>query len=365
MTTLTIPDIKREAQARLPELLAAMGVHQRPYAGGYISMSNPMRKDRKASFTIWTGGSVAGAWRDEARIGVDQGDVIDLCSYLNGWWERPSKGRGEALRFIIATLGLQRIDPGQLQRDRAMAKRRALEEEKHRAEELLEHQARARSLFLAAGGKATDDPVRTYLEFRGIDLSELPRGPRGGRRAVNVIRGIRSHKHSESGQWLPCMIAACVCPRTWKILAVHRTWLRADGTGKADVVPVKKVWPSFAGLVIPLWRGESNLSVNEAIAAGLRETLVLCEGIEDGLSAVMSGPRFRTWAFIALGNLGKVRLPECIDSVILHRQNELDNRVATLTFERGKAALADQGRPIAEVEAFCGKDLNDTLRSAG
>ena len=122
---LTIPDIKREAQARLPELLAALGIQHRS-TRGYLSISNPTRKDRHPSFTIWTAGAAIGAWRDEANCGPggDRGDVIDLVSYLNGWWSRPGKGRAEALRFIKATLNLERIDAGQLRRDRALAQQR-------------------------------------------------------------------------------------------------------------------------------------------------------------------------------------------------------------------------------------------------
>lgn len=363
----TIEDIKAAAQARIFEVLRACGINEAPSPAGYISMCNPVVKDRHPSFTIWTKGAAVGAWRDERNRGPggDQGDIIDLVSYLNGWWSRPKKGRGEALRFLIDRLGLARVDPARLREDRDRARRAQLAREKHFAEDLAEKRGKAFNLFASAGARVFEDPVRTYLESRGIALGLLPRGPRGGLRVPNIIRGLAKHRHTESGQELPCMIAGCVCPIDWEIRAVHRTWLKPDCSGKADVNPVKKVWPSFAGLIVPLWRGETDLSVRDANACGLRETLVLTEGIEDGLTAALAAPRYRTWAFIALGNLPNIALPDCIDGVILHRQSEWHNRTAVSAFERGKRALEGQGRPVAEVTAFAGKDLNDTLRAGG
>lgn len=366
MTGPTIEDIKREAQARIGEVLAGLGVHDRPSPSGYISMCNPMVKDRHPSFTIWTHGPAAGAWKDHRNDGPggDRGDVIDLVSYLNGWSTRPKKGRAEALRWLVDTLGLARVDPARLQQDRDRARREQLAKEKQRDEELAIKRARAFELFTVEALPSRDTLVDVYLRARGIDLHALPPGPRGGRRRPNAIRYLERSTHTESGKVLPAMIACCTDTGTREILAVHRTWLKPDGSGKADVNPVKKVWPSYAGLVIPLWRGESNLSVAEANTCGLREALVLTEGIEDGLSAVLAAPQFRTWAFIALGNLGGINLPECIDGVILHRQTEWANRTAVSAFERGKAAIEAQGRAVAEVTAFAGKDLNDTLRGA-
>jgi hypothetical protein len=363
-----IADIKREAQARIFDVLGALGVRDRPSAGGYISMCNPLVKDRHPSFTIWVRGPATGAFKDHRDDGPGgtQGDIIDLVAYLSGWGQRPKKGRPEAIRFLIDLLGLERVDPARLAQDRAIARKRQAELVKKHDEELAAKQARAFGLFLEASPILDGSPVDGYLRGRGIELAALPRGPRDGVRRPHAIRYLSNHLHTESDKSGACMIAACV--NAWGVIrAVHRTWIMHDGHGgwiKADCVPNKKVWPSFAGLVIPLWRGETNMSVKEAIAAGLRETLVLTEGIEDGLSAVIAAPQFRTWAFISLGNLANVVLPECIDGVIVHRQNEWENRVAVAGFDRGKRALEAQGVAVAEVHAMAGKDLNDTLRGA-
>jgi hypothetical protein len=361
---LDIADIKHAAKANIARVLAELGVHA-PLRGNFISMCNPMVKDLNPSFTIWTTGEYTGAWKDwrNSGAGGDQGDIIDLVSYLSGWWWQADKGRPQAIRWLIATLGLDRVDPAQLARDRALAQRRQAELVKKHDEELAGNRRRALELFAAASALIDGTLVDRYLQSRGIELAALPSGPLGGKRRPHIIRYCPSAWHPESKQELPCMVAGCT-NQAGKIQAVHRTFLARDGRGKANVTPARKVWPSSAGLVIPLWRGESNLMVREAIACGLRETLVLTEGIEDGLSAVMAVPQFRTWAFISLGNLANVRLPECIDGVILHRQNEWENLTAVAAFERGKRALETQGRAVVEVHAAIGKDLNDTLRGA-
>lgn len=355
----TLEEIKAAAQRRIFDVLRGLGIDEKPSAGGYISMCNPVEPDKHPSFTIWVKKAV-GSWKDHR--GIAQGDVIDLVAYVKGWHLGPKKGRREALRWLADRLGLATMTDGQRQADQARSRAIVAREEKRGAEDLARKQGRAFKLWL----EATSIPgtrADTYLQRRGIDLTVMPQGPRGGRRVPGLLRYLARHRHTESGRELPCMIAGCV-DEAGTILAVHRTWL-SEARDKADVEPNRKCWPDFAGLVIPLWRGETGLSIAEAAANGLRETLVLAEGIETALSAAISAPQFRTWAFISLGNLQNVVLPECIDAVLLHRENEWSNRAAVSAFERGKRALEAQGRPVAEIAAIAGKDLNDTLRRVG
>lgn len=360
---LSIEDIKRAANARPDELLAALGINERFGAGGYISMCNPVRKDRRPSFTIWNKNGFI-AWRDEVNPDVDKGDVIGLVAYLKSWEHLPKKGVPEACRFITDLFGLERLSRDQLDTDRANSRRRAIEIQKKAGEDKERNEGRAMELWLSAA-PLVGSVAETYLRVaRGLDLQALPKGPRGGARVPGVLRCLPSHRHQETYKDLPCMIAGCVdyALEEPRIRAVHRTWLKPDGSGKADVEPQRKVWPSFAGLVIPIWKGANNLSIGETNKLGIRETLVLTEGIEDGLTAALADPSHRVWAMISLGNMANVPIPECIDGIIVHRQNDWHARQAVEQFERGKAALEATGRPVVEVAATGGKDLNDTLR---
>jgi hypothetical protein len=367
----TLDEIKSAANGRMLDVLAALGIREQPRRGGYIHMCNPVRKDSHPSFTIWTRGGIL-TFKD--HTGVAQGDVIDLVAYLKGWSDGPKKGRREALRFLADLLGLAHLSVAQRAADNARSKARQQVEDKRAAEHLAFKRRRAFALWTKALPiDAIEAAVaRRYItDARGIDLPALPRGPRGGDRTPHALRFLPMHRHTwdERGSprhgeesWHPAIVAGCWDPATAQILAAHQTWLTADGSGKAAIVPPRKVWPDFRGLVIALWRGESGLSVTEAIRHGLRETLVMAEGWETALSAAIAAPQYRTWAFISLGNLQNIVLPACVDAVLLHRENDTGNRAAIAAFDRGKRALEQQGRPVAEIAAIGGKDLNDTLR---
>src|SRR5262245_1255358 len=181
MSAPTIPDIKAAAQARILDELAAIVMRERATSSVYISMSNPVLKDRHPSFTIWTAGPAAGAWKDHRDDGAGgtKGDVIDLVSYLSGWWQRPHKGRAEAARWLTNLLELERVSPERLRADRERARKQHLEHMKARDEELARARGRAMATWLE-GKPVAGTPVEVYLRGRGIELEELPKGPRGG-----------------------------------------------------------------------------------------------------------------------------------------------------------------------------------------
>lgn len=363
--------LKDLANARMFDVLAALGVRERVSSGGYISMCNPMRKDTHPSLTIWTKGGIL-TFKDHADERA-KGDVFKLVSYLKAWDHLPHGGFPEACRWLEDLLGVKSRAPAELAADAAKARKQNRDAERQARKDRATDERRAFRLWLRASPIILGTPIDRYLRHaRGIDLDALPRGPRGGDRLPDVLRYLPDHPHTDpktdiKSTW-PCMAAACVDYSNEKpaIRAVHRTWLWYDGKGKAPVDPPRKCWPSFAGLVIPLWRGGSNLTIREAIAAGVIETLVLTEGVEDGLTAALATPEHRVWAMISLGNMANVArvLPACVDSVIIHRQNDWEKPQAVEAFNRGKAAIEATGRAVAELAAFGGKDINDTLRGA-
>jgi len=357
----TIEDIKRAANARPNDVLAWCGLREHFDSKTYILISNPMRADRHPSFCIWNkGGTVS--FKDLA--GGAQGDVLHLVAYCNGWYDQPKKGLRETCRYLTDKLGLGNVSKEQLERDRERSRRREAEILKKSDEDRARAEGRAQELFFGAQVDILDTPVDTYLrEARGIDLRALPAGPRGGSRLPSVLRYLSEHEHRESGLRLPCMIAACVDYQSDPpaIRAVHRTWLRPDGRGKAEVDPPRKCFPGFAGLVIPLWNGDGNMTVRQACEAGLLQTLCLGEGVEDGLTMALGAPQHRVWAAISLSNIQNIVLPPCVDGVLIHRQNDWDKPQAVAAFDKGKAALEAQGAPVGEIAAAYGKDINDVL----
>lgn len=360
--------IKDLANEKRVELMGELGIKEKPSAAGLLLISDPKAKDETPSFAIWTKNGTLTFKRYGTSIA---GDVIDFVAYMNGWYDLPKKGRGEALRWLKSYLRIESVPAAQLDRDASRSRNRSLEQRKSAGEKLAADRRSAFDWFKGADALRGSFAWRYLTEARGLDLDALPKGPRGGSRIPSVLRSLSrckhiwdergSPRHGQESFW-PALMAGCTDTMTSGVLAVHRTWLKRDGSDKAPVVPPRKTWPAASGLVIPLWRGDSNLSVSEACAAGLRETFVLAEGIESALSAVMAAPQYRTWAFIFLDNLALLELPECCDTVMVCRENDWAKRGAVAAFERGKRHIERSGRPVVEWAAIGGKDLNDTLR---
>lgn len=366
---LSVQDIKRLANDRRHEILRALGVTGRPNGKGMMLIAAPHRKNNNTpAFAIWTHGGYI-AWKDYGS--GEKGDILQLVDLVRGWTHLAKGGvSSEGIRFLKGVLGLETIDIAQARRDAAAARARAEDDEKRAASEARKNQARARAHWIRSPDAFTLEPARRYItETRGLDFDKLPHGPRGGDRTPTILHAIACEKHigeDAAETYWPAIVTPCVdfhsADGKGVIRAIHRAWIMPDGSDKAPVKPPRKCWPAAAGLVLPLWRGDSGLSVAEAIANGLRETLVLTEGWEDGYSSVLAAPEFRTWAVISLSNLGNVPIPECVDSIIVHRQNDWLKPQAVEAFERAKAKLEASGRPVSELRAFHGKDINDTLR---
>ncbi len=371
----SVREIKERANDRKFEVLRALGITAQPNRSGLVLISAPHRKDNNPSFAIWTHGGFV-AWKDFAT--GEQGDILQLVDLVKGWTHIASGGVSkEGVRFLIDVLGIGNVSREQLARDNAAAKKRVAQDEKKAAEDLAKEQRRARNHWINAVAAFSIEPTRRYIEeARGLDFSKLPKGPRGGDRRPDILHALPAETHiwqgkpddqrnGERSTW-PCIVTPAVdfSAKDGKgfIRAIHRVFVRQDGTDKAPVKPPRKCWPAAAGCVLPLWRGDSFLPVAEANKHGLQETLVLTEGWEDGYSAVIAAPQFRTWAVISLSNLGNVPIPDCVDSIIVHRQNDWLKPQAVEAFERAKAQLEASGRPVSELVAFHGKDINDTLR---
>jgi Toprim domain-containing protein len=351
-------ELKAAANARALEILRRLGITAAPRGhNGTIAVCDPMQREENPSLVIWLGRPGGLSWK---RYGSDaQGDIVRLVSYLKGWW--PPGNDRDAIVWLKDMLGFRAMSPAQRARMIYAPLRPVEKTEIDRARELERMQRWARGLFFGALSPL-NTPVESYLrEARGIDLRTFPRGPRGANRTPHCVRFLPRHAHRESGLELPCMVACCVEPSSGEVKAVHRTWLAADGRRKAAVRPARKVFPDFRGLIIPIWKGGSYLSIREAIGCGLLEQLGMTEGLEDGLAWAAASPQTRIWSGISLDNIGNVILPACIDAVLLARQNDT-NLAAQTAWSRARERLARQNHCVVEpMLAFHGKDLSDTF----
>lgn len=321
-------------------------------SGRYWIARNPTRDDHKpGSFWIILSGTSPGVWKEEAS--GETGDVISFVKYCNRF-----EKLADALDWARNWLGLAHgpVNPKVLELARRDAANRKANDEKLAAEQLGLNRRRAHALWLDGAKDIRGTAVEAYLEHRGIDLGALPRLP-------GAIRALASHRHRESETTWPCMVAVMSSPGL-PFTAVHRTWLARDGRGKAPVTPNKKIWPSFNGAAIHLARGETGLPAEDAVKRGMVDRILLCEGIEDGLSVAMCAPELRVWAVGTLGNLQHVKVPDCCHEIIVAADNDWGKPQAEALLRRGLEALAAQRRPVRVARAAVGKDFNDQLQGA-
>lgn len=182
---------------------------------------------------------------------------------------------------------------------------------------------------------ATGTIVETYLRSRAITLPVPP--------------SLRFHPrtlHTPSKNWLPAMVAART-DRSGSVVAIHRTFLRFDGRGKAGVEPQRMDLGSKRGTAIRL-------------ASELPE-LVIGEGIETTLSAMQATGR-PGWAAGSAKDLAAVELPDAVRSIIILADgDDVGNAAANDAARR----LIRESREVRIVRAPKGQDFNDILRAGG
>ncbi len=212
----------------------------------------------------------------------------------------------------------------------------------------------ARRMFLRAEATIAGTPVAAYLAARGIDLGELGRQPRSLRYHAALL-------NRESDRTWPAMVAAVV-NAAGEIVAVHRTWLQRDCAGrwiKAPLRNAKMSLGSIAGGSIRLWRGASRRPLANAPDG---ETVVITEGIEDGLSVALLCPELRILSAVSIANMARIVLPAAVQTVILAADNDGDNLAAASALQRAVDCHAAAGRAVRVANSPVGKDFNDLFR---
>ena len=184
-----------------------------------------------------------------------------------------------------------------------------------------------------AARPAPDTPVEDYLCHRGITIPVPP-----------TLRYYPAVRYERSGLCLPCMIAAVQAPDR-KVTAIHRTWIRDDGKGKAGVSTPKMSLGSIGAGAVRLGPAGSVLG--------------LAEGIESALSAAQLFG-LPVWASLSASRLDRLWLPPNSLELHLFADNGAPGHEAA---ERAAKAYQAQGRRVVvrfPPEQF--GDWNDALR---
>lgn len=174
--------------------------------------------------------------------------------------------------------------------------------------------------------------MQRYLRGRGITI--LP---------PSSIHFHPALKH-QSGHSFPAMVAA-VEDKAGRFVGVHRTFLRADGSGKASIEPAKMSLGSLAGGAVRL-------------TPRLAKIVVLTEGTEDGLS-IAQATGLAVWAALGTSGLRTVRLPDAVREVIIAADNDEPGEKAAR--DAAQRFLAE-GRRVKIARPSKARDFNDVLR---
>jgi hypothetical protein len=201
---------------------------------------------------------------------------------------------------------------------------------------------RARSLW-ARAGPAAGTSVEIYLRSR--DITRRP----------ECLRFLPHCPHrSDPGydrDYYPAMVAPVV-DVTGRLIGVHKTFLKLDGTGKADLP--KRLQRETCG---PIGGGAVRLAMPRD-----GEELTLAEGIESTLSAMQLFGQ-PGWAALSAAGIAAVELPFWIRSALIcadHDANAVGLEAALTATER----LLAEGRAVRlRLPRQVGTDFNDILRA--
>ena len=176
-------------------------------------------------------------------------------------------------------------------------------------------------------------PAESYLrEARGITCTLPP-----------TLRFHPEAWHGASATKAPALVARVDGGDGF---AVHRTYLRADGSGKAALAPDKMMLGAVAGGAVRLSEGPSRLLVGE----GIESTLSLLCGLLDAPATA--------WAGLSTSGLRGLRLPPQPGRLTIAQDGDKAGRDAAHELARRAHA---KGWRVGILDPGDGADFNDIL----
>lgn len=173
--------------------------------------------------------------------------------------------------------------------------------------------------------------IETYLASRGLHLPIPP-----------VLRYQHELKHPSGSSW-PAMVALVTSGANDDPLAIHRTFLKSDGTAKAPVDPQKMMLGPCRGGAVKL--------------APASDVLMVGEGIETCLAA-MQARGLPAWAALSTSGVRSLELPSVVEEVIvLADGDDAGEQAAKQVAQR----WIHEGRRVRIARPPRGYDFNDML----
>jgi hypothetical protein len=222
-------------------------------------------------------------------------------------------------------------------RDRGLSQADGSPQRDYKAEQAAaDHKRSLQAMQLAREAiPITGTIAETYLRGRGITCP-----------MSDMLRFHPACWHS-SGKHLPAMVARVQGSDGY---AIHRTYLAAGGSGKANVEPAKAMLGNCAGGAVRLMEADG--------------PLVVAEGIETALSLVsglLQTPA-TIWAAMSTSGMQNLRLPTIPARLTIASDGDPAGRTAAKMLAERAYKL---GWTVSFLHAPEGKDWNDILREGG
>ena len=345
MAIIDIADIVNMLTDRLDALCVAVLPRGRREGHDWVEASTA-RGGLGDSLKVCLNGARRGVFVHFANGNHARGDALELIAYVmfNG-------DKKKAIAWAKSWLGLDSNDPARIKQQRLKAAANQKKREAEFEEQVERRKRGAKALWLNASEKVIGSPVDFYLMGRGIGLSDLPKVP-------GSLRYAHSLKHPD-GHLYPAMVAA-IHTASGEFTGVHRTFLSKinDTTYKKAALgqQAKMVYGPYAGGFIPLSRGASGDKFKDG-----SDSVILCEGIEDGLSLALALPQYRVLSCISVGNFQNIRLPQNMRHVVIAADNDAPDSAAGRALQAAVDRFIDEGRDVEVAHSPVGKDFNDCL----
>jgi hypothetical protein len=359
----------------VPELFGAGKKQTKKLGRGGFQVANRWRPQSDLSqMKVWPGG----AWKDFA--GNEQGDAMDLVAYgLTGVKNHETRMR--ALEWVEDRFGIRDMDPETRKQLDEQGRRRREKMATEAAEVSAEARRRTQKAFYAAQETIIGTLPEIYLRGRSIDVGAIPNRCPSFRYRPDCEYWPGRPDGGKAPQF-PGMMSAMVDANA-RLGAVHYTFLEPDGRSKLKTLErgwfdeksdgrrvglsAKLMFPDTHGLVIRVTRGPSNLTCEEAAAAGKADWLLVTEGIEDAMSFALADPSNRVHAAGSLSAFLGVPDLACVKGYLIARDNDWDKPQAVEQFEKALVHFRSFGKPVEPIEMprEWGKDANDVLNWKG
>ena len=253
-------------------------------------------------------------------------NALTLANGRNGRLVLDCKKSACAFLDILAAAGLRSGD--YLPPDAATLAQR----EREAKAEAEKRAAQAKRLWLDAH-PITGTVAEAYLrDARGISCPLPP-----------TLRFHGACWHGPTARRYPAMVAAV---QGSGLPAVHRTYLRPDGSGKADIAPAKAMLGATAGGAVRLTEDHPMLLVGE----GMESTLsLLCGLLSESVTA---------WATLSTSGLRGLRLPLQPGQLTIACDGDTAGREAAHALAERAHGL---GWQVGIMDPGAGADFNDIL----